>query len=260
MAALLPILAYHGVRVDKTDRYAVAPALLREHLTVLVESGYTSVSLLEGMHALRAGTLPERSVVVTVDDGYADFASAALDVFNDFDIKGSVFVPTAHIGAEDAWMARWNAIRFPLMSHAQIADVAAAGWDVGVHSASHIELDRANNAALQTEIGDAKHALEDALRRDVSTFAYPFGYANAKVRRAVKAAGYELGCSVSNRSASPRDEMFEVPRFEIRSDMSGADVLSLIQQPRTLQGDVVASLKNTVWRQCRRLSSLRAAS
>jgi hypothetical protein len=46
--------------------------------------------------------------------------------------------------------------------------------------------------------------------------AYPFGYSNARVRRAVRAAGYQYACAVGNMIADPARDWFAVPRLTVR--------------------------------------------
>lgn len=145
--------------------------------------------------------LPHQPVVLTFDDGYADFYDVALPLMARYGFTGTVFVTTG-----------WKA---GMLSWRQIEEVAAAGVEIGAHSVSHPELDQLANAELRRELGGAKSALEDRLGGAVTGLAYPFGYSNRRVREMAAAAGYEYACAVGNKLAGPSANLFALPRLTI---------------------------------------------
>jgi peptidoglycan/xylan/chitin deacetylase (PgdA/CDA1 family) len=108
---LLAVLTYH--RVDDPGRspllypglISAAPAQFEEQMRFLA-SGCRPLSLAE-LLAVRRGEirLPLRSVLVTFDDGYRDFAEAAWPILKRHGIPVTLFVPTAYPG--DAGRAFW---------------------------------------------------------------------------------------------------------------------------------------------------------
>jgi polysaccharide deacetylase len=65
---------------------------LRRRLETLRQSGYNILPLGEGIERLYAGTLPERSVVLTFDDGFFDFYWMALPVLQEYQVPATVYV------------------------------------------------------------------------------------------------------------------------------------------------------------------------
>ena len=98
----LLILCYHGISLDDEHLWNGAlympPDLLEQRLRLLQSMRCAVLSLAEGVERLYSGTLPERSVVVTFDDGYHDFVAAAYPLLKKYGIASTVYLPTLHCG------------------------------------------------------------------------------------------------------------------------------------------------------------------
>jgi peptidoglycan/xylan/chitin deacetylase (PgdA/CDA1 family) len=215
----VPVLMYHQIAdpPEAVDRLAVSPAAFADQLGCLRAAGFTTVTA----SALAAGlagdgsALPPRPVVLTFDDGFADFHSRALPLLERYGFTATVFVTTGWIadsGAPDA------ALRRPgrMLSWSQIAEAAATGVEIGAHSHGHPELDLLAAESLRRELELSKALLEQRLGRPVPGLAYPFGYSNAAVRCAARAAGYHYACAVANIAAGPHVDAMALPRLTIR--------------------------------------------
>src|SRR5438105_10914029 len=81
----VPILYYHYIRINPNPRDRVGfglstpPALFRAQMQYLANHAFHVISLHQAVVAIRNHTaLPARPVVLTFDDGYSDFFTAAL--------------------------------------------------------------------------------------------------------------------------------------------------------------------------------------
>jgi peptidoglycan/xylan/chitin deacetylase (PgdA/CDA1 family) len=207
---------YHEIASEPlTSRHlAVRPDVFAEQLSYLRDGGYTTLTVAELMHGMAgsAARRPARPVVLTFDDGYADFYDVALPMLRSYGFTATVFVTTGWVdGAGD------HAVRAPsgMMSWGQIGDAAAAGIEIGAHSHRHAQLDQLAADTLRHELGDSKAFLEDQLGWPVTGLAYPFGYFSPQVRSAAFAAGYRYACAVGNRYMGPGADHFALPRLTI---------------------------------------------
>lgn len=100
----LSILIYHRVlpepdpmRPDEptVDVFTRQMRLLRDH--------FNPLPLLEAVEKMQAGTLPERAVCVTFDDGYADNEMHALPILKSYGIPAAVFVSTGFLNGGRMW-------------------------------------------------------------------------------------------------------------------------------------------------------------
>lgn len=94
----LLILAYHGISLD--DEHLWNPAqylsneVFRDRLSLIKKSGCTVLTLAEGVRRLYAGDLPERSIVLTFDDGTYDFYHQAYPLLKEFNYPATLYLTT----------------------------------------------------------------------------------------------------------------------------------------------------------------------
>jgi peptidoglycan/xylan/chitin deacetylase (PgdA/CDA1 family) len=214
----VPILMYHEIagRADTASRLAVPPDSFAAQVRHLHDSGYTTLTF-SALAAILDGEmarLPERPIVLTFDDGFADFHSQALPVLRQYGFTATVFVTTGWVA--DA--GRYAAGRRPgrMLCWNQIRETLAAGVEVGAHSHGHPQLDQISPTSLRDELATSKNLLQDQLGTTVDGLAYPFGYSNARVRRAAREVGYEHACAVGNVIARPGQDAYALPRLTIR--------------------------------------------
>jgi peptidoglycan/xylan/chitin deacetylase (PgdA/CDA1 family) len=235
MTKSVPILMYHSVALEppeSTRRLAVLPGHFENQVAYLANNGYTGLTFSDLAEAFRTGApLPERPVVLTFDDGYADFAREAWPTLRRHNFPATVFVTTGWVA--DAGQEAAGEPLDSMMSWAQVAGLSDAGIEMAAHSHSHPQLDQLSEADLRHELGHSKALLEDATDTPVRALAYPFGYSSTRVRLAARSVGYRYAASVRNLRATRADDLFTVPRLTIRrsTDMatfaavvSGADV------------------------------------
>lgn len=166
----LAVLIYHrvggrtSVSVDlPTDRFTEQLAHLGEH--------YLPVPLAEAAAALEVGLRPpgRPPIVVTFDDGTADFVDEALPLLVDHDVPVTLYVATEFVERR---------VPFPdggtPVSWAGLADAVSTGLvTIGSHTHTHRLLDRAEPSIVADELDRSIDLIGDRLGLPVDHFAYP---------------------------------------------------------------------------------------
>jgi peptidoglycan/xylan/chitin deacetylase (PgdA/CDA1 family) len=214
-AADVPVLMYHEITRTpfSSARLAVSPSSFAAQVSYLQDNGFTGITAGRLASALAHGEqLPDRSVVLTFDDGFADFHEAALPVLQRYGFTATLYVTTGWIrGAEFSA----GSAPGPMLSWSQISEVAAAGVEIGAHSHRHRALDRLDDRALHGELATSKEILEDRLATAVPGLAYPFGYSSARVRGLARQVGYSHAFAVGNRRIDPEPDRYALPRLTV---------------------------------------------
>ena len=176
----IPIILYHRIDLSPIDsRYYVAPEKFGEQMKLLHDWGYTTITTTMLIQAITQGAeLPPRPFLITIDDGNLDNYTNAFPIMQKYGFTGVLYLVGNYIGAQD------------YMNVDQVLEMHSAGWEVGSHSMSHLDLTKLEPDALRIEIIDSREMLEEKLGIPVLTFAYPFGFKNESALDYVKFAGY----------------------------------------------------------------------
>lgn len=185
----------------------------RAQMAFLRYAGYRVISLAECLAGLFEGArLARRSVVITFDDGYQNFAEHAFPVLRRYGYPATVFLVAGLLGQRAQWLLDDGRDGPPLMSAATVRELAGADISFGSHSLSHPRLSRLTPERQREEIVASKARLEDQLGFAVADFCYPYGDYDRHARDLAEAAGYRSALTCVRGAANGAANRFEIPR------------------------------------------------
>jgi peptidoglycan/xylan/chitin deacetylase (PgdA/CDA1 family) len=249
--ATVAILTYHSVAPRTTAgfrRWTVDPLQFAEHLDAVRERAVDVITVDEVPDALESG---RPSVAITLDDGLADVAEHAVPVLAERDLTATVFVPSHYIGRSAAWLPGEDGRR-ALLSHADLIDLDAHGFEIGSHGHRHLAADVHPAGIVMDDAGVSRRELEICIGRPVRSFAYPFGYHSRTARRAVREAGYAQACAVGDLPARPADDRWALPRLQVFGHTTTEDLVKLITCRPAAPARRWSGAKQSIWRAGRR--------
>jgi peptidoglycan/xylan/chitin deacetylase (PgdA/CDA1 family) len=162
---LVPILLYHQIGYSniKDNPYYVSPEEFEKQIYLLHAWGYQTITVRQLAVAILAGAeLPVKPIVLTFDDGNDNTYTRAFPVLQKYGFTGTAYLVHNFIGAAG------------FMTKAQILELYEAGWEIGSHSLSHVDLTTRPDRQ-EAEIIESNKKLENLLQIPIETFAYPFG-------------------------------------------------------------------------------------
>ena len=208
------VVTYHAVEPGPSP-ICVDPDLFRRQLDELVGGGARSLTVRELGERLAAGTLPDRAVALTFDDGFASVVRTAAPLLRERGLTATVFCVAGHLGGRSDWATQPSGSpRLDLAGADELAKLAAAGFEIGSHSSTHMPLAGAGAEALRRELDDSRRRLEDAVGVEVTSFAHPYGVPAGGGAERLAAAGYHAACTAELRRVGPKDDPLALPRVD----------------------------------------------
>jgi peptidoglycan/xylan/chitin deacetylase (PgdA/CDA1 family) len=215
----VPILTYHSISQSANPKFkqlTVAPALFTAQIDFLYQHAYTPLNATQLIDALTGkSTLPERPVMLTFDDGFADFYQQALPILRHRNFTATLYIVTGFVGNMSKWLQRAREPERPMLNWQQIVEISSSGIECGAHTHSHPKLDALPLPVARNEIVRSKELLEDHLGLQVSSFAYPFGYHTAALRQLVQEAGFRSACTANLALHPDTTEHFALQRLMV---------------------------------------------
>ncbi|MFJ8862065.1 polysaccharide deacetylase family protein [Streptomyces sp. NPDC102451] len=220
------MLLYHAVMDDPPGwiaEFTVKPREFAAQLDAIGACGRTPVPVgALAAHLAGREPLPDRPVVLTFDDGFADLPGPTAEALAGRSMPATAYLTTGALARPGQGGSLLPPA--PMMCLEQAPLLEQYGMEVGGHTVTHAQLDTLPAADLRSELVDSKAALEDVLGHEVAHLAYPHGYNSVRVRRAARDAGYESAVAVRHALSSGRDEPYRIARLILRRSHTVRDV------------------------------------
>ena len=151
--------------------------------------------------------LPEKSVIVTCDDGHKSFFDLAIPILNKYNIKATGFIITSKPSAQKIPKYKSENIIFESHTH----DMHKAGCTGGrgglFRCISH-----------DKGVADLKESIRITGSNDV--IAYPFGDITANTLSITKDAGFKIGVTIKYGRAKKGMDKLQLPRVRVSKGTS----------------------------------------
>ena len=204
----IPVLLYHHVNDQETvmSELTISSAEFARQLHLLHIHGFRTITPAQLGLFMRGEKveLPDKPILITFDDGYADSYYQALPLLKQIDYRATVF------------MVGINFDRVNRLSSPQVREMTANNIEIGAHSMTHADLTTLDETALRFEVAGSKQKAEKVIQSNVNFFAYPGGFYNLPSLEAVEVVGFQGAFSILPGLNRPeRDNIFLMRRIPI---------------------------------------------
>jgi len=222
----IPVLMYHYIRwnPDPRDRagfaLSVTPAAFHEQMDYLARNHFNVIPLSRAVAAIRTeSSLPPRPIVLTFDDGYADFFTSAVPEMRRYGFTGTDYVIPNRVG------------RGSFMTWSQVIASDRLGFTIGAHTMNHVALAAVPTWRALAEMSQSKRALEQMVGHPVIEFAYPYGSFNGYMAGQARAMGFESAASTMPGRWHQPGELWWLHRQRVSGWTSLASFAQLVGGP-----------------------------
>ncbi len=214
LAGHATILLYHRFGDERYPSTSVSMEDFEKEIRYLWENNYRVISLGELVSIIKSGKeLPDKSVVITIDDGYRS-TMKAYDVLKRYGYPFTVFLYLEAIG------------RYPdFLSLKDIEELKRYGKvDFGNHSYSHRAFGLQRNlSAFKEDLIRSEREFVKLFGRKPKFYALPFGYYNREMLKILKERGYEAVLTQDPGNVGSFTDPYRIPRQAIVGSWSKMD-------------------------------------
>jgi peptidoglycan/xylan/chitin deacetylase (PgdA/CDA1 family) len=225
----MSVVAFHRVSDDIPEDELTCSSAKFEAFCRFFQKYFRVVALSEQIAGSNAGHDMGGTLSITFDDGYFDNFAVAAPILRRHKLPATFFVTTGFIGSQT--IAPWDA-KLPRqpgwMSWDHVRGLAAAGFEIGNHTDTHLNMGTADAATVRSELIVSQEKLADALGAPARLFAYPFGgreHISSGSREIVRASGFQCCVACFGGVNAVRPDPFHINRIGIAEWFSTPDQL-----------------------------------
>ena len=248
----VPILMYHHFGDEGASSLVISAEMFESQMKALVDAGYTSVSFSDVRDYVNTGAqLPEKPILITIDDGYTSVYETAYPIFLKYNIKATVFIVgifhgktmykdspyllvPPHFGDDEARE----------MSESGLISIQSHSYDM-----HHIEqLEQEYRKGVLRMPGEPRGVYDEAFKADFDhssaqienatgcvpfVYSYPYGRYTNRSEALLKIMGVEAtviivpGISTIVRGAP--ESLYKLKRLTVNGDMTPDQLLEMIR-------------------------------
>jgi len=201
---------YHRFGEEKYPSTSIDTDLFEQHLQFLDDNDYTVLTFGEAVDKLKSSErIPEKTAVLTVDDGYRSFLTDAVPLLEKYDFPATVFLCTQYVG--NPGYLSWDDIR----------TLQDEGYEFGNHSHSHDHFlndsDERTKEEFIKDLSQAEQSFQRELGYKPELYCYPYGEYNPDMQKILKEKGYQAGTAQKSGVIYSGSELYALPRFPMNS-------------------------------------------
>ena len=226
---------YHSISEANEDhihpyyRVNTAPDIFSRHIRFLHENNYSVINLSEAAdrltindtttQPLNHSTTQRRFVVLTFDDGFADFYTDAFPILQKYKFSATVFLPTGFMSSKEGGFKGKRCLDWQ-----EVKSLAASGIEFGSHTVTHRKLSELAGIKSMWKSRIRGRFMEDKIGQRVSAFSYPYAFPEensnfrARLRISLTESGYSNGVTTMIGTVKRGDDQLFLRRIPVNSD------------------------------------------
>ena len=235
----IAVLCYHhlapmGEGLHEDNNAVIPVEQFREQMLYLHNQGYYTATM-EELYGFLKGELelPEKTVVITFDDGYESNYTYAFPILKEYGLQGTIFLHGKSIlDYEDGLQGV-----IPKLNKNQIKEMLESGmiffenhsFDMHKYIDNKPAARVKNINEIEEDFQNYQGFVEQLGIPDPIAIAYPFGYSNKKLVDTAEEFGYKLGFTIKNGYIKKGDKPMSLPRFIVHPYYSLNTFINIIE-------------------------------
>lgn len=246
----IPVLMYHHFEPDISLSTVVDPDLFREQMVYLKSLGYETITVTDIQLFYEQGQpLPDKPLLITMDDGYLSNYTYAYPILKELDMKATIFIVVDNAFNDDnLWLKHfdWDQAREMIdsgvidiqshtyNSHYKVKDkkgnekpiLTTRIWDT---EKKILETEDNYKLRIREDLGKSKETIEAELGTSVTALSPPYGAYNDAVIEIAKELGYKQIFTIKKGVFYIGGSTYEIKRINVSGEDTGQTIEEKIQ-------------------------------
>ncbi|MCM3762895.1 polysaccharide deacetylase family protein [Alkalihalobacillus oceani] len=240
----VPVLMYHHFSFDQQDSLTVHPDDFKDQLLALKEAGYTTISdqdLIDYRHG-KKDALPEKPILLTMDDGYLSNYELAFPILDELEMKATLFIIVERRDHGNEKHFSWEQAREMLASglitcqthtydHHDYIEPENGGEPAPMLvTVKEGESREQYKARIEEDLALSITRIEEELGEEVLSFAAPYGVLNKQAKEVARTLGVELFYTVKPKINTEKNlKKGVLHRINVPGGMNGEELVKMLQ-------------------------------
>jgi peptidoglycan/xylan/chitin deacetylase (PgdA/CDA1 family) len=199
---------YHRFGDHRYPSTNITTADFQKHLKYLKDNTFHVITLGDALDLLQNDRIiPDKTVVLTIDDGYASFYRQGMPLLRQYGFAATLFVNSGLVGSAD------------FMSWTELRQLQREGIEIGNHSHSHahfVDFSPAQQVVrFREDLKQSQQLFVEKLGEAPKLYSYPYGEYSLSMLPVLKEEGL-IGAAAQNSGViSTFSNFFALPRFPV---------------------------------------------
>ncbi|MBM7555866.1 polysaccharide deacetylase family protein [Halanaerobacter jeridensis] len=207
------ILVFHRFADARYPSTNITKKQLTNVFDYLENNNYQVVKLEQMVNWVKNNqAVPDKTVALTIDDGYRSFYDHGLDIFKSYDYPFTMFINTKPINQGYSDFLTWEQVK-EIDNHGTIAS----------HGYDHPHLTTLSKSEIKEDVKQSIDDIEENLGKKPDFFSYPYGEYNKYVKNTVRGLGFKAVFNQNLGAVAQESDSYDINRIAV-SEASELDI------------------------------------
>ena len=198
----LPILMYHKISENKTERFRLPMDRFEEQLKYLQSNGFQTITVSD----LLKGPVPDNAVILTFDDIGLTFYERAYPLLKKYNMKATAFVIVGDLRSDGKGFT-WKILKE--MEESGLVDVES-------HTMNHLNMKKCDAEVIKEELTMSRNLLQAILWKRITFIAWPFGAHTPEAVKLARNIGYAGAVGIDDYLTRKKEiDLSNIGRIEV---------------------------------------------
>ena len=209
------VLMYHRFEDQRFPSTSISSKNFQDQIRYLKENNFNILPISDLVLFFNKNyDIPDKSVFITIDDGYKSFYEHAFPILKKHKVPFSLFLSTKFVSNEK---------KSDFMSWKMIEELSKNKGQILNHTDSHPKLLELQIDEVEKEFYLAEKKIISKIGRLQRVVSYPYGESNFQIQKLVKEMGYDIGFAQHSSPVHLNENKLALPRFAINDEFGNMD-------------------------------------